>query len=472
MGNAEKSSIAFSEHATHYAAMFTRCAHVAVYALLLSLISSSVFIVAPASAQATGLGSQIVCMVFTELNTIGTPIPFLEAEGCPDESTLIPQCSDGINNDTDEFTDYPNDPGCESATDTTESPNPVVPPPPPVLPSQCMDGIDNDGDGKTDWHLLSLNGDPGCSSPLDENESDDPPPPPAACADGIDNDADQLTDYPADPGCASATDTDETNVPPPPPPAACADGVDNDEDTLTDFPADPGCADAADTDETNTTTPPPGGGGGGGGGSGGSGGSGGGGGSSGGPVLGGGILQTTGQVLGVATQSQPVQCEPYLKSFIRRGTANNADDVGRLQQFLNQFESATLEVTRVYDAPTFAAVLVFQAKHLGDVLSPWGINAPTGYVYLTTKKKINEIYCNATYALSTEELNEIARIRGAVLGAGTVAPVPVPKTTKVEKAAAPSADTPTSTVETGAEPTERRSILDRVRSVFDRLFSR
>jgi hypothetical protein len=40
-----------------------------------------------------------------------------------------------------------------------------------------------------------------------------PPPPPAVqCADGVDNDADSLVDYPADPGCASATDNDETNA--------------------------------------------------------------------------------------------------------------------------------------------------------------------------------------------------------------------------------------------------------------------
>lgn len=39
-------------------------------------------------------------------------------------------------------------------------------------------------------------------------------PPPAQCADGVDNDGDSLIDYPADPGCASATDNDETDAPP------------------------------------------------------------------------------------------------------------------------------------------------------------------------------------------------------------------------------------------------------------------
>ena len=43
------------------------------------------------------------------------------------------------------------------------------------------------------------------------------PPPPVACNDTLDNDGDGAVDYPADPGCASATDTDETNVVTPPP---------------------------------------------------------------------------------------------------------------------------------------------------------------------------------------------------------------------------------------------------------------
>jgi Big-like domain-containing protein/PKD domain-containing protein len=36
------------------------------------------------------------------------------------------QCNDGIDNDGDGRTDFPDDPGCSSATDTTESPNPTT----------------------------------------------------------------------------------------------------------------------------------------------------------------------------------------------------------------------------------------------------------------------------------------------------------------------------------------------------------
>ena len=52
--------------------------------------------------------------------------------------------------------------------------------------------------------------------------------------------------------------------PPPPPPAppppaspACSDGIDNDGDGRIDYPADLGCTSASDTDETNTAAPPP-----------------------------------------------------------------------------------------------------------------------------------------------------------------------------------------------------------------------
>jgi glycosyl hydrolase family 16 len=49
------------------------------------------------------------------------------------------------------------------------------------------------------------------------DNSDTPPPPPAQCADGLDNDGDGTIDYPVDPGCASASDNDETNLAQPPP---------------------------------------------------------------------------------------------------------------------------------------------------------------------------------------------------------------------------------------------------------------
>jgi hypothetical protein len=68
------------------------------------------------------------------LNDCGsTPFPPLPPSSPPptDQSPLPPppaavQCNDGIDNDRDGLTDFPADPGCSSATDTTESTNPTA----------------------------------------------------------------------------------------------------------------------------------------------------------------------------------------------------------------------------------------------------------------------------------------------------------------------------------------------------------
>jgi hypothetical protein len=104
----------------------------------------------------------------------------------------------------------------------------------------CSDGIDNDGDG-----LIDFPADPGCSSPTDNDETDV-----AECADGIDNDGNGKTDFSgADPGCSSAADPIEQSIPVGAP--ACSDGIDNDGDGLTDYPADPGCHSPNDNSEVD-----------------------------------------------------------------------------------------------------------------------------------------------------------------------------------------------------------------------------
>lgn len=59
----------------------------------------------------------------------------------------------------------------------------------PAVP-ECSDGIDNDGNGYTDAIEDILN----CESPDDPREQ-------RPCSDGIDNDGDGLTDHPEDPEC-------------------------------------------------------------------------------------------------------------------------------------------------------------------------------------------------------------------------------------------------------------------------------
>jgi hypothetical protein len=79
-------------------------------------------------------------------------------------------------------------------------------PVPPLF--QCNNRVDDDGDGTADFPL-----DPGCESATDTTEGPDPglPIPLAACLDGRDNDTDGLIDFPVDPGCSSGVDADEEN---------------------------------------------------------------------------------------------------------------------------------------------------------------------------------------------------------------------------------------------------------------------
>lgn len=115
---------------------------------------------------------------------------------------VLPQCSDGVDNDGDGRIDFPSDPGCDGAQDDDEFNSPSPPPPPP--PPQCSDGRDNDGDGRTDFPA-----DLGCDDTHDNDESSDTGY--LLCADGKDNDGDGMTDL-QDPGCAGPSDDDEANA--------------------------------------------------------------------------------------------------------------------------------------------------------------------------------------------------------------------------------------------------------------------
>ncbi|MFN0253084.1 MAG: hypothetical protein ACKV2T_39795 [Kofleriaceae bacterium] len=79
---------------------------------------------------------------------------------------------------------------------------------------------------------------------------------PAECNDGADNNGNTLMDYPADPGCTSASDDDEETVCPGASCPACADGADNDLDNQTDYPMDTSCVSASSTTEDCRETEP------------------------------------------------------------------------------------------------------------------------------------------------------------------------------------------------------------------------
>lgn len=113
-----------------------------------------------------------------------------------------PDCSDAIDNDNDNYIDFPDDIGCLSDLDESES------------NAQCSDGVDNDGDTKIDYPT-----DPGCRGQFDSSEGSDVPGSPpdggssqnSQCADGLDNDQQQGIDL-ADPDCESPTDGTEGNT--------------------------------------------------------------------------------------------------------------------------------------------------------------------------------------------------------------------------------------------------------------------
>ena len=194
----------------------------------------------------------------------------------------------------------------------------------------------------------------------------------------------------------------------------CSDGVDNDNDSAIDG-SDPGCSDASDDDETNptnggTSNPPSGGGGGGVGGGGGS-------------ALATQVTATTSAAQAVfdGAAAQITACDQYLTKFIRAGRENDPEQVRRLQAVLVEFEKANIEINGVYDDATLAAVHAFQNKYASEILTPWGIKESTGYVYLTTRKKVNEIYCHGTklFPLTSAEQQIIEKARTANAGTDT-----------------------------------------------------
>jgi hypothetical protein len=104
----------------------------------------------------------------------------------------------------------------------------------------------------------------------------------------------------------------------------------------------------------------------------------------------------------------------YLEGFIKFGSINDPIEVKKLQHFLNTYEGESLQVTGFYDRPSYDATRRFQNKYFPDILEPWGHEDPTGYVYLTTRKKVNEIYCGRPFPLSQEEEKEVISFRAFI----------------------------------------------------------
>jgi len=253
---------------------------------------------------------------------------------------------------------------------------------------------------------------------------------------------------------------------------ACSDGIDNDGDNRIDN-ADPGChlgGDVTDersykpedNDELDSVPAPSGGGSGGGGGGGGSGGGitnpvyGVGGALVGtGGVGGGGGVIPPGQVLGTTTPtipSVPSSCSAYISGFLRMGRDNDVEQVRRLQLFLNSEMNSGLPITGFFGPLTDAAVRAFQRKYTSEILTPWGISEPTGYVFLTTRKKINELYCRGASAFpltpQEQQVIDLTKTVSALVGSSVGQGPPTPGAQAV-----PGTLVPTTSVATTAGTT-------------------
>lgn len=85
-------------------------------------------------------------------------------------------------------------------------------------------------------------------------------------------------------------------------------------------------------------------------------------------------------------------CENPLVWPIWFWAENPKSEVEKLERFLLA-RGENIESNGIYEQLEFDAIKKFQAEYRKEVLDPWGITEPTGYIGKTTVKKINEIAC-------------------------------------------------------------------------------
>lgn len=115
----------------------------------------------------------------------------------------------------------------------------------------------------------------------------------------------------------------------------------------------------------------------------------------------------------ISATTTPGSCI-YLNDYLRFGRNNNPAEVYKLQLFLKNVENLNVDANGTFDSKTLDAVEAFQAKYLNDIMIPWGSSNPTGQVYFTTRKKINEIYCKSSFALTSAQLAQIEVYKNGV----------------------------------------------------------
>lgn len=116
------------------------------------------------------------------------------------------------------------------------------------------------------------------------------------------------------------------------------------------------------------------------------------------------------------------QCTSYITDYLKFGIANNPVQVTRLQQFLAT-EGFRVPVTGFFGRDTEAAVDAFQEKYLAEIMLPWGATRGSGFVYITTTKKINELYCKANFSLTAAQIAVIEAYRTNQANGSTADPL-------------------------------------------------
>lgn len=150
----------------------------------------------------------------------------------------------------------------------------------------------------------------------------------------------------------------------------CSDGVDNDDDGDVDMD-DNDCDSPSDDDEDEDGRNP--------------------GGRNRGPQN-----FSSGSVLGATTEQS--FC-PFLNSYLHINFQNDPVEVNKVKAFFNAYLGKSLALNGVFDQALFDAVVEFQSMFKLDVLDTWVEyfdfldESPTGYIYQTTKWKINSILC-------------------------------------------------------------------------------
>lgn len=103
-----------------------------------------------------------------------------------------------------------------------------------------------------------------------------------------------------------------------------------------------------------------------------------------------------GQVLGATT------CADLITQNLSKGNPKNSrEQVKLLQAFLNGEVDAGLPTTGYFGPLTKAASMKFQEKYKEEILTPLKLKSATGFVYRSTRAKINSLNCEIPEVVST-----------------------------------------------------------------------